>query len=201
MNLTDSETTDLPCVIIAGGLSKRFGSTKACAILGDKTLTRHMINRVKCQTQGAIAINSRQSLNPSVQVSAISDILDGEIGPLAGLHSAISWASDHGHSSVLTTPVDAPFFPKTLAKRLEQKGACAVAKYGNQLHPLFGIWDVVRLAELESAIIGGVRSMHAWVRICEAGIVDFSDAPAHAFFNINTPEDLAEAERLLNTAQ
>lgn len=197
MRTTDSQKPDLPCVIIAGGMSKRFGRAKAEALLGEKTLTEHMIDRARTQTNGPIAVNAKHVPKAPEGVSIITDVLSGEIGPLAGLHAALSWAKDRGHSSVFTTPVDTPFFPENLVERLIQSGPCAVAKFNDRLHPLFGIWDVAHLSVLEDAVRSGVRSMHDWVGLCAANSVEFPDAPKHAFYNINTPAQLEEAERLL----
>lgn len=201
MNVTDASKPDLPCAIIAGGTSRRFGRPKADAVLGEKTLIQHMIDRVRCQTSGPIAVNAKQAPELPDDVPVFADILTEELGPLAGLHAVLSWAQSRGQTWVLATPVDVPFFPENLVNRLNRSGSSAVAKYGDQLHPMFGIWEIQLLPKLEEAIDAGVRSVHEWVQICDAEIVDFSDAPAHAFLNINTPEHLEDAKRCLRSAQ
>ena len=38
--------------------------------------------------------------------------------------------------------------------------------------------------------------MQDWVKMCGAAIVEWPTEPYDPFFNVNTPEELAEAERI-----
>ena len=53
-------------------------------------------------------------------------------------------------------------------------------------------------ADLRLALEAGTRKVAAWAEGQGAARALFPDRPLDPFFNINTPEDLAEAERLLS---
>ncbi|MDJ0919862.1 MAG: molybdenum cofactor guanylyltransferase [Henriciella sp.] len=190
---------DAPCVVLAGGRSRRFGSRKAEAQLGGQSLLNRTLSRIRPQVSGPIAVNIHYAVAADLDFTPLSDRIGEGYGPIAGLYTALSWAAEHGHGSVVTLPVDCPFFPLDLADRLQQAGASAVPRFKGRLHPVFGFWPTDSRAALKTAIDRGVRAMHEWVSACEARTVDFSDAAPHAFFNINTPADLDTAERLLLT--
>lgn len=190
---------DCPCVIIAGGSSQRFGADKASASLDGVTLLDHATARIRSQVVGEIAVNvSRSSDHSAGPLECVNDLVDQNVGPLAGLHAALVWAQTHQYPLVLTIPVDTPFFPTDLAYQLQNAGAPAIAMAGGRVHPMFGIWSASLCDELEAAIARGVRRMHEWVDICSANRVDFETRhDVDPFFNINTRMDLSEAHRYL----
>lgn len=190
---------DCPCVIIAGGSSRRFGADKASALLDGVTLLDHATERIRSQVTGQIVANgSRSSDHSDGPLECVDDLIDQDVGPLAGLHAALKWAQIHHCPLVLTIPVDTPFFPEDLALQLNKAGAPAIARADQRLHPMFGLWPASLGGELEEAIAHGIRRMHEWASICSANLVDFETTyDADPFFNINTGTDLVEANRCL----
>ena len=66
-------------------------------------------------------------------------------------------------------------------------------------HPVFGLWPVAKAAELRQAMSEEeMRKIDRWTARYNLIEVDFAAGPFDPFFNINAPENLAEAERLLN---
>jgi molybdopterin-guanine dinucleotide biosynthesis protein A len=185
----------VPGVILAGGASRRFGSPKAEAVLGGRTLLAHAVSRLEQQISGPIAINENQPLAPNGDQVQIRDALIGDFGPIVGIYTAMKWARSEGYAQVITIPVDTPFFPEDLARRLSSAGVPSAACVEDRLHPVFALWDTDAFAMIEAEIRDGMRALHRWVETCGARRVDFADAGPEAFFNINTREDLAEAER------
>lgn len=193
----NSSKLSLPGVILAGGASRRFGSHKAEALLGDRTLMSHAQSRLEQQLSGPIAINVNTTIAAETGAAHIRDALIGDFGPIVGVLTAMKWARSENYKQVLTIAVDTPFFPTNLADRLAEQGAPAVACVGDRLHPVFALWETRAFAQLEAEIRDGLRAMHHWATTCSAHKVDFSDAGPDAFFNINTRDDLEQAERLL----
>ncbi|MEM8920660.1 MAG: NTP transferase domain-containing protein, partial [Pseudomonadota bacterium] len=80
-----------PCVILAGGGSRRFGTPKGLALLNGRPLIARVQDRLKAQTDGPIAVNTG---SPNIYVDAIDliveDQLTGGLGPLAGVHAAMA---------------------------------------------------------------------------------------------------------------
>ena len=186
-------------VIIAGGSSSRMGREKALAMLAGKALLSHVIERIASQaTAVVINANGDSERFAAFGLTVIADRLT-EIGtPLAGLHAALSFAREEGFDAVLTVPSDAPFLPRDLTPRLaEVHSAAVIAASGGQQHFLTGLWSHALLEALEAAIRdGGVVRVKDWAKSCGAAVVDWPDEPYDPFFNVNTPEDLAEARRI-----
>jgi len=90
---------------------------------------------------GGIIINANQNHEEykTFGVRVVSDAIGGYAGPLAGLHAGMSVSKRPFLASV---PCDSPFLPtdliERLHKRIDETGAeLAVAKTGNQPHPVF----------------------------------------------------------------
>ncbi len=187
-------------VIIAGGRSSRMGREKALAMLGGKALLSRVIERIGPQVTAVVVnANGDASRFAAFGLSVIAD-RHLDIGtPLAGLHAALSFARDEGFDEVLTVPSDAPFLPRDLTPRLaEARSTAAIATSGGQQHFLTGLWSHRLLEELEVAIHdAGLVRVKDWAKSCGASVVDWPDEAYDPFFNVNTPEELAEAQRIM----
>ena len=85
---------NIPCVILAGGRGSRLdGKGKYAQKLLDISLLEHVFNRIKIQTNN-IAINFKSPLTRNIDLKAeiIYDSYLDDIGPLAGIHSALKYA-------------------------------------------------------------------------------------------------------------
>ena len=187
---------DLPCVILAGGQSRRFGSNKAFAPFQGKRLIDHLITRIRQQSAGSIAINAPTGVGlDDMSQPLIADQLTGNLGPLAGLHAAMSWAKEAGYAAVITTPVDTPVLPSDFVERLVDTGAPAIAKCNERAHYVHGLWTTALTEKLESAIKRGMRFARDWAVECNAATCEFHEqAGLDPFFNVNTPNDLLTLE-------
>jgi molybdopterin-guanine dinucleotide biosynthesis protein A len=102
---------------------------------------------------------------------------------------------------VVTVPGDVPFLPHDLVERLHAKRrdagavlACAASQA--RIHPVVALWPVSIRVELRSAVQRGIRQAGAFVQAHSHAVVDWPTEPVDPFFNVNTPDDLREAERL-----
>ena len=187
-----SLSNDIPCVILSGGRSSRFGANKALARVGGQRLIDRLIFRLEKQTRGPIAINAPSRNGYALnEREFVADKLIGGIGPLSGLHAALSWAQNIGAPCVITTPVDTPNIPQNYIERLAKSGPPSITLHNGRMHPLHGIWPVVLKDKLEAAIERGVRAAHAWVTEIEATacVFEYTDG-TDPFFNVNTASDL-----------
>ena len=121
----------------------------------------------------------------------IRDVVTGFAGPLAGLHAALSGAQ---HPLLATVPCDSPFFPQDLVSRLSaalttQHARIAVARTGDQLHPVFCLCHQDALTHLTAYLERGERRFQNWFRSLDGVEVSFDDQ-ADAFANINTHDEL-----------
>ena len=144
-----------------------------------------------------IIINANQNLDIYARFGhrVIADEIGGYAGPLAGLHCALNAAH---HPLVATVPCDSPFLPADLVARLHsalqaQQSQLAVARTGDQPHPVFCLCRRDVLPHLTQFLASGGRKIDAWYATLSVTEVAF-DEETQAFSNINTPEELAAFE-------
>lgn len=191
-------------VILAGGQATRMGGgDKGFLPLGDSTILGHVIDRFAPQVAGlALNANGDPARFAELALPVLPDSVEGFAGPLAGVLAGLDWATAQGATHIVTAAADTPFFPADLVPRLllaaEQMGApIALARTADGRHPTFGLWPVSLRDDLRASLESGVRKVVLWTDRHGTAMADFPVLGFDPFFNVNTPEDLAEAERLL----
>ena len=189
------------CVILAGGEGRRMGGSKPQRVLGGRTLLERVIAMGGAWSDTiAVAIRGPEQHVPR-GTAVIADVQDVE-GPLGGLIAALGFATALGADAVLVVPADMPFLPGDLRGRLEvglTRSAAAIASSGGRLHPVCGIWRTQCAAAVADYLATGKRSLRGFAAAVGAAAVEWDAEPTDPFFNINSPEDLAAAERRLST--
>ncbi len=185
--------------ILAGGDGRRIGGDKPLRLVGGKTLLdRALVQARQWSDQVAVAVRDEAQLGGCAATVIFDE--PGVDGPLAGLISALRFARDSGADAVLTLPTDMPFLPPNLCGRLRAQlgdSAAAVASSGGHLHPVCALWRLSSLDVVPAYVASGRRSLRGFAEAAGFAAVDWRAEPIDPFFNINSPEDLAAAERLL----
>lgn len=185
-------------LILAGGQSRRMGGKdKAFIRLKDKPLIDYALARLAPQVaQILINSNAEQKVFASCDVPIIADSITGFLGPLAGIHAGLTWAKTHDFSHMVSISVDAPFFPHDLVKRLCAEGKDFACAHSNgRAQPVFGLWPAHCLEALEAFLQQGGRKVDAFTASFDLAKPNW---PPEFFFNINTPTDLQDAEKMLD---
>jgi molybdopterin-guanine dinucleotide biosynthesis protein A len=186
--------------ILAGGEGSRIGGGKPLIRLGSKTLVERAFERAQgWSNQVVVALRSPDQLGTITLPSIIDD--PAIAGPLAGLAKALGWAKQQGVDALLTLPCDMPFLPDDLPLRLGlalDGHAAALASSGARLHPVCGLWRIEAYGALPAYCATGRRALRGFAEHVGFTAVDWPAIPDDPFFNINSPADLAEAERLLD---
>ncbi len=182
-------------LILAGGRGTRLGNAdKAFLPLAGRPLLAHLLARLAPQTAHiAISANGDPGRFAAYNLPVLPDAPEHEgKGPLAGVAAGLAWARRLGAASLLTIPVDTPFIPADLLRRLTP--APAVAVWQGRQHHLAATWPVAVLPALTGflAAPGAYKVRDALTLACAAPI-HFTE-PADPFLNINTPGDLTDAE-------
>src|SRR5712692_3472502 len=142
---------------LAGGLGRRMGGVdKGLQLLRGKPMVEWVLERLAPQV-GEILINANKNLDEYRKLGhrVLPDEIGGFAGPLAGLHAGLKAAS---HSLVVTVPCDSPFLPPDLVSRLSgqlKQNDLAVAKTGDQPHPVFALVRRHCLENLEAFLARG----------------------------------------------
>ncbi len=200
-------------VLLAGGRSSRMGGgDKGMRLLGGRPILARVIERLQPQV-GDMVINANGDMARFAEfgLPVVPDALPDYAGPLAGVHAGLSWVRRHRPDirHAVTVATDTPFLPADLLQRLLAAGEAdrlRVARSNSGTHFVIGLWPVDLASALEASLEAGERKAGQWVAEHGAIEVDFPDfdiggVAVDPFFNINRPEDLAYADKVLEQAQ
>jgi molybdenum cofactor guanylyltransferase len=193
-------------IVLAGGLARRMGGgDKARIRVGGVSILDRVIARLRPQC-------SRLILNANIDparfadtgLTVIADSVPDHAGPLAGILAGLDWTADHAPQIawVVSAPSDCPFLPRDLVARLHQArvaadATLACARSGEWRHPVVALWPVALREDLRRALTTeGLRKVDQWTARYRLGIAEWPAAPVDPFFNVNTPAEAAEADRM-----
>ncbi len=197
-------------LVLAGGLARRMGGgDKPLIRVGDRTILDRVVSILNPQCAG-VAINANgDPVRFAVHgLPVVADDVAGFAGPLAGILAGLEFvASRHPQIDwVVSSPGDCPFLPADLVARLHAirraaKVRLACARSGEWRHPTVGLWPVDLRGDLRRAVVDeGVRRIETFTQRHGIAVADWPAAPLDPFFNVNTPDDAAAANRLAASA-
>jgi len=187
----------VPVVVLAGGAARRMGGgDKPLLLLHGRPILAHVLATLR---PGAPAIAISANGDPARFAAFACPVLtDGPFagqGPLAGLLAGLDWAAGLGAAALLSVPGDTPYIPAGLAAALSPEPSVAASV--GRAHHLVGLWPVGARHALRILLQSpGPRRVEAFAMSLGARHVDFPSVPCDPFLNINTPDDLAAAERM-----
>lgn len=197
-------------IILAGGKATRMGGgDKGRLEIGGQSLLHRVIERLGAQVAGlALNANGDPSRFADTGLAVLPDTLPDHPGPLAGVLAGLDWAAEQGADRIVTAAADTPFFPHDLVARLEARAegmeaplvlAASRDQETGKLwrQPTFGLWPVALRQDLRAALEGGLRKVVLWTDQHDGREAVFDAVGHDPFFNINTPDDLAMARRLV----
>ena len=195
-----------PGILLAGGLARRMGGgDKPMRTIAGRSILDRAIARLGPQCAGLVLnANGDPARFAQFGLPVVADSVADFPGPLAGILAGLDWAAANRNDAafVLSAAADCPFLPRDLVSRLHQariaqNAQLAVAASGGQTHPVIGLWAVALREELRQALaVEGIRKVDRWTARYKIVTVTWPTLPIDPFFNANTTDDLAEAERL-----
>ncbi|MEX2035903.1 MAG: molybdenum cofactor guanylyltransferase MobA [Xanthobacteraceae bacterium] len=193
-------------LVLAGGLARRMGGgDKPLTKIGGATILSRAIARLRPQcARMLLNANGDPSRFADTGLPVVADDVPDFAGPLAGILAGLDWTAAHAPdiAYVVSVPGDCPFLPRDLVARLHQARAAsglplACARSGEWRHPVVGLWPVALRADLRRALtVDGLRKIESWTARHGVALADWPAEPVDPFFNVNTPEDAAAAERI-----
>jgi molybdopterin-guanine dinucleotide biosynthesis protein A len=181
------------------------GGDKPMRTIAGRTILDRVIARLSPQCDGLILnANGDPARFASFGLPVIADGVADFPGPLAGILAALDWtaANRPDVDVILSAAADCPFLPRDLVARLQQariaeNAQLAVAASDGQSHPVIALWGVALRDELRHAlVIEDIRKIDRWTARYRLATVSWPTTPLDPFFNANTMDDIAEAERL-----
>ena len=187
------------------GNGKDLGSAlefKSEIKLGNKTLLEHTLNKIKSKLNKIIIVSNKDLVK---NYTVINDCIEGQLGPLVGVLSAMKYIKKNNFSYnwVATFPCDTPFFDIYIIEEFFKvsklnDSLLYFVKSKEKRHNIFGLWSLKLIETLEKDIIqNNYRKVEKWANKVGVKIINASYDGADPFFNINTQEDLIEAEKIL----
>jgi molybdopterin-guanine dinucleotide biosynthesis protein A len=206
--------SDLPVpatfgLVLAGGLARRMGGgDKARIEIGGVTILDRVLATLSGQVQGmVINANGDPKRFADTGLDVVPDSVPDFAGPLAGILAGLDYlaAQDNGIEWMLSVPGDCPFLPDDMVERLHEArrkmGAgvpLACARSGEWRHPVVGLWPLALREDLRKALtVESLHKIEIWTARYGIAIADWPDQPIDPFFNVNTPEDAARAEKIV----
>ncbi|HEY3642278.1 MAG TPA: molybdenum cofactor guanylyltransferase MobA [Xanthobacteraceae bacterium] len=193
-------------LVLAGGLARRMGGgDKARISIGGATILERVLVRLTPQCAAVILnANGDPARFADAGLAVVPDSVPDFAGPLAGILAGLDWAAAHRPeiADVASVPGDCPFLPPDLVARLSAARAAAgvplaCARSGEWRHPVVGLWPVKLRADLRHALVEqDLRKIEIWTGRHGVAVADWPAAPVDPFFNVNTPQDAAAAERM-----
>ncbi|MGA7431170.1 MAG: molybdenum cofactor guanylyltransferase MobA [Xanthobacteraceae bacterium] len=193
-------------LVLAGGLARRMGGgDKARIRISGTTILSRVLTHLKLQC-GRIIINANgdPARFADTGLPVVADSVPDFAGPLAGILAGLDWAAAHAPEIdwLLSVPGDCPFLPRNLLERLHQARLAAstplaCARSGEWRHPVVALWSVALREDLRRALTEeNLHKIEIWTGRHGIAIADWPAEPVDPFFNVNTPEDAARAEKL-----
>lgn len=193
-------------LLLAGGLAQRMGGgDKPMRSVGGRPILERVIERLAPQCDGLILnANGDPARFAAFGLPVVADTIADFAGPLAGILSGLEWIAAHRPDIewMLSAAADTPFLPRDLVARLhhariETSADFAVAASDGQTHHVIALWRVdLRGAMRHALVTENQRSVGRWAANYKIATVEWPTSPIDPFFNANTLDDLAEAERL-----
>jgi molybdopterin-guanine dinucleotide biosynthesis protein A len=204
--MTEPCNIPTPAVILAGGLARRMGGgDKPMRAIGGRSLLQRVIDRLAPQCDGLLLnANGDPARFDGFGLPVVADSVADYPGPLAGILAALDWTATHRPDVqwILSAAGDCPFLPRDLVARLHrariaEQAQLVVAASAGQSHPVIGLWDVQLRDALRHALVDeDIRKVGRFTARYTLATVAWPTSPLDPFFNANTMDDIAEAERL-----
>ncbi|HET7833174.1 MAG TPA: molybdenum cofactor guanylyltransferase [Gallionella sp.] len=191
---------DCTGLILAGGDSRRMGRDKANLLLGEQTLLLRVANVLQCSFPRVVA-SVRQ---PHSEIS-FPQVCDDPAfaGPLAGLAAGLASVSTPW---VFAVACDMPFLTQPVIERLagHRSGYQAVVPVvQGHLQPLAAFYAGSCLEVIRNQLAAGnsnsLRAVLKELQVCYVGEAEMreADPTLRSFFDLDTPDELAEAEKVI----
>jgi len=193
-------------LVLAGGLARRMGGgDKARITIGGVTILQRVLTCLQPQcSRLVINANGDPARFADTKLPVVADSVPDFAGPLAGILAGLDWAARQIPDCewLVSVPGDCPFLPDDLVPRLHAARITAgvplaCARSGQWRHPVIGLWPLTLREDLRRALVAeGLRKIEIWTSRYGVGIADWPAEPVDPFFNVNTPDDAAQAQAM-----
>lgn len=194
--------------VMAGGQSSRMGRDKAFVTVGGRPLIEHVLARVSDLGQvETFIVGPHTPGYVALGLPLVNDLQPGA-GPLGGIFTALSVAQTE---QVVIVACDVPFVSAGLVVQMVAWMATGewdvvVPRVGGRPQALVAVYSNACRVVIAAALQRGVRKVTAFYEHVRVRYVDEAEIAVHdrdgvGFMNLNTPADVAQAERWMMKKQ
>ncbi len=188
-------------VILAGGRATRMGTNKCVMPLAGKPVVSHILNELSPHAAETFLIANEPAPLLAFGLAIYPDDIPG-LGPLGGLATALRRASQ---PRIVLTACDMPFIRWSLVEyllSLADSAQVVMPRVGGEAEPLLAVYSRSCLPAIERSLAAGERRMVSFLASVQLREVDegellSSDPTRMTFFNLNTPDDVTKAEKIM----
>jgi molybdopterin-guanine dinucleotide biosynthesis protein A len=182
-----------------------MGRDKALMPFLGRPLIQRVVDRLAPIADEMIVTTNRPEDYRFLGLPLFPDLIPGR-GALGGLYTALSSASCEAVAVVACDmPFASPLLLEAANRLLVREGAdVVIPDSGSGLEPLHALYRPANcLPAIEAAIEADQWKLISWfpqvkVRILQHNEIKLYDPASLAFWNLNTPEEFAEAEKTAN---
>lgn len=179
--------SELSCIILAGGKSRRMGQDKAKLVWNNKTFLEWQIEKAESLGIQDILISGYRGVDCKYPV--IPDIYENR-GPLGGLHACFLNAK---HTDCLILSIDTPkiqieLLDAMIIQHKKDQNQVTILSHGDKIEPLLGIYQTDNVETLEEIIKERSASVRAYLKTQKVGYFDY-DGPEDMLANYNHMEE------------
>ncbi len=196
------ELAGIAPVILAGGKSSRMGRNKSFVTLGDQKLIDIVAGKVAALFAAPpLLVTNAPEEYAYLGLPTAGDVYR-DMGPLGGIHAALS------HSTaprIFVFGCDMPFVSAELVLHMAALSPAfdvVMPRFSDRPEPLHAVYSAACLGPAEACLARGDRRVISFfpavnVRYLEQAEIRALLPDDTAFLNINTPEDLERAQKLV----
>ncbi|AWO83918.1 molybdenum cofactor guanylyltransferase [Gordonia terrae] len=203
---TESDTSVIAALVLAGGRSRRMGSDKAALDWDGEPMLARVVRVVSQRCDPVLVVagetsaafrgvdDIRDRAAPGIDASKVRWVTDEQegTGPLGGLVAGLSAAAAAGAEYAFVCATDMPLIAPELIDelRLGVTGStqAVIARDAQRDHPMAGIYRTDAAGLIADIVAGGERRMLGAIEALTTHRVGISDPDW--LVNVNAPEDL-----------
>ena len=191
-------------IILAGGESKRLNSVeKSNLLVGDKRIIERMMTVFGKLFSEIILVSNHPTTYLEWNAIVVKDIYTKR-SSLTGIHSGLFYTkTDHAFIAACDTPFLKMDLVKALVQHVESGTDVVIPRTDVGIEPLCAVYSRRCLQTVQNALEQNhlkIRDLFNKLNVKEVPetVLRKMDSGLISFFNINTPDDLEKANRMIN---